>query len=62
MDPCLTKPDLDRYHAGELDEADVARVREHLGECQKCAMRNAELIAQHEDLLGQVKGMKLAET
>ncbi len=58
---CLSDSDLNRYHAGELDEAEEARVREHLAECQKCAQRDAELVAQHEDLLGRVKGMKLSE-
>ena len=61
MTKCLTDSDLHRYHAGELDEAEEARVREHLAECEKCAQRDAELVAQHEELLGRVKGMKLSE-
>ena len=62
MTQCLSDSDLHRYHAGELDEAEEARIREHLGECEKCAQRDAELVARHEDLLGRVKGMKLSET
>ena len=62
MTYCLTNSDLNRYHAGELDEAEEARVLEHLRECEQCAQRDAELIAQHQDLLGRVKGMKLSET
>ncbi|MCH7522538.1 MAG: zf-HC2 domain-containing protein [Chloroflexi bacterium] len=62
MTQCLTDSDLNRYHAGELDEAEEARVREHLAECEQCAQRNAELVARHEEILGRVKGMKLSET
>ncbi len=61
MTQCLTNSDLNRYHADELDEAGEARVREHLAVCRKCAQQDAELVAQHEELLGRVKGMKLSE-
>ncbi len=61
MSDCLTDTDLHRLHARELDEAAEARVREHLAECEKCAQRDAELVAEHEEMLGRVKGMKLSE-
>ena len=62
MNPCPTDIDLDRYHAGELAEAEEARVREHLTQCADCARRDAELVAQHEQLLGRLKGMVLSGT
>ena len=59
MTDCLTDSDLNRYHAGELGEAEEARVRDHLAQCEQCAQRDAKLVAQHEDLVGRGKGMKL---
>ena len=61
MTQCPTDSDLNRYHADELDEAEEARVRVHLAECQKCAQRDAELVARHKEILGRVKGMKPSE-
>ena len=48
MTDCLTDYDLHRYHARELDEAEEARVREHIATCPTCARRDSDLIAQHE--------------
>ena len=36
MADCPRDSDLDRYHGGELDEAEEARVRRHLAECEDC--------------------------
>ena len=44
MGECLTNTDLNRYHACELNEADEARVREHLAECEQCGQGDAELV------------------
>lgn len=37
-----------------LAAAEEARVRQHLEECEACAQRDAELVAGHEGLMGQV--------
>ena len=55
MPDCLSDSDLHRYHAKELDQAEEARVREHLAGCEKCAQRDAELVAEHEELVRQIK-------
>ena len=62
MGDCLTDSDLHRFHAGELDEAEEARVRRHLAECEACAGLDAKLVAEHEELLGRVKGVALSDT
>ena len=56
MGYCLTKSDLDLYHAGELTEPEEARVRRHLAECEDCARRDAELVAEQEAWIGRLRG------
>ncbi|MBN2562462.1 MAG: tetratricopeptide repeat protein [Phycisphaerae bacterium] len=58
MSDCLADSDLNRYHAGEMGEEEAARVREHLAGCEACRKRDADLLAQHDDLMGQVRGLK----
>ena len=62
MDGCLTEAGLNRYHAGELGEAEDARVREHLSECQACARLDAEVVARHENIVAQFRGLSRVET
>ena len=52
----MTDSNLHRYHAGELDQADEARVRQHLAEYQVCARRDAELVAEHEAMIKNLRG------
>ena len=59
---CLSDSNLHRYHARELDEAAEARVREHLAQCEQCARRDSGLVAEHEQLVGRLKGMVLSDT
>ncbi|MCH7813718.1 MAG: protein kinase [Planctomycetes bacterium] len=56
MTNCPADSDLDRYHAGELTEPEEARVRRHLAECEACARRDAELVAEQEELIGRLRG------
>ena len=58
---CLSESDLHRLHAREVDEAAEARVREHLAQCEHCARRDSGLVAEHEQLLGRLKGMVLSD-
>jgi len=57
MTDCPTQADFDRYHAGEMDEAEAAGVQAHLDGCSKCAVRDASLVAAHEDLLARLRGL-----
>ncbi|MFQ5507390.1 MAG: protein kinase, partial [Planctomycetota bacterium] len=62
MSDCLTESDLHRYHAHELDEGEAERVRRHLGACEECARRDADLVARHEARINQLRGMRPRET
>jgi serine/threonine protein kinase/tetratricopeptide (TPR) repeat protein len=55
MGECAGDTDLHRYHAQEMDEAEAARLREHLTKCEKCAQRDAKVVAEHEDLIGRLR-------
>lgn len=56
MSDCLTDSDLHRYQAGELDEAEETRIRQHLAECEHCARRDAELVAEHKAMIKNLRG------
>jgi serine/threonine protein kinase len=62
MSQCLSDSALHRYHAKELVGAEEARVREHLSKCEKCTRRSESLLAEHQELLGRMRGMSLPET
>lgn len=55
MTECTSEADLHRYHAKEMDEQEEARLREHLDRCTNCARRDAELVAAHNNLLGNLR-------
>ncbi|MFH1417661.1 MAG: hypothetical protein ABII12_05165 [Planctomycetota bacterium] len=58
MSVCPSDFDLDRYHAGEMDDGKVGRVRKHLASCGSCAKRDAAIVAEHEDLVRHVRDLK----
>lgn len=55
---CPSDFDLDRYHAGEMNDGEVGRVREHLASCESCAKRDAAIVAGHENLVRHVRDLK----
>ncbi|MCH8146416.1 MAG: protein kinase [Planctomycetes bacterium] len=55
MTECPSEADLHRYHAKEMGEQEEARLREHLDQCTNCARRDAELVAAHDNLLGNLR-------
>ena len=57
MGDCLTETDLHRYNAGDLHESRKARVRRHLAACENRARRDAELVAEQEDIQGRVRSL-----
>lgn len=57
MSDCVSEQDLRRYRARDLGEADTARVRRHLAECDRCVALDAEFVARHEDLIGELRGL-----
>jgi serine/threonine protein kinase/Tfp pilus assembly protein PilF len=60
MATCLSESDLDRYHAGEMNQNEAARAADHLAACPHCALRNSELLEANEALLGQVQALAAA--
>ena len=61
MSSCVGESDLRRFHAGELDDSNASQVRAHLDECAACKQRDAELIAEHEEFVSQLRGLSLSE-
>ncbi|MHC5110764.1 MAG: zf-HC2 domain-containing protein [Planctomycetota bacterium] len=61
MSSCLGKAELVRLHADELDGDRASKVRAHLKSCAGCRKRNAELAAEHEAFVSQLRGLSLAE-
>lgn len=57
MSPCPTESDWDRYHAGELDEAQAAEVQEHFASCATCAARNAAHEESYRRLVDDLRGL-----
>lgn len=62
MSRCLSDAELDRYHAGDMSEAQAAAAREHLAGCQQCAARSAALVAEHEDIVRHLRGLDACPT
>ncbi|MFH1417662.1 MAG: tetratricopeptide repeat protein [Planctomycetota bacterium] len=58
MNNCPDDSDLHRYHAGEMDDGEAGRVREHLASCESCAKRDAAIVSEHEDLVRHVRDLK----
>src|SRR5512140_2883433 len=60
MSSCPTDHDLNRYHAGELDQARAEEVRAHLAACAACGERDSSIVAEHEDLVQCIRSLGLA--
>ena len=50
MIECLTPVDLERYHAGEINEQDRVSIAHHLSSCQLCAERDRQLVEDESKL------------
>ena len=61
MTSCPGESELNRYHAGDLDDARAEAVRTHLAACRDCARRDAELLARHENLLRRLRAVHSGE-
>ncbi len=58
MTTCPDESELERYHAGELDQARALEVRGHLASCDECAKRDAELLGEYGDLAKRVRELR----
>lgn len=45
---CVTDSEFRSFHACEMDEQEVMRIRMHLSDCARCAERDARLKSEHE--------------
>ncbi|MCG8404546.1 MAG: serine/threonine-protein kinase, partial [Phycisphaerales bacterium] len=62
MNECLTEADLERFHANVMEAGEKDRVRMHLSECATCQRRDAEFVAQHEDIFQQLRDATMITT
>src|SRR5512146_2083016 len=51
---CVSDLRLDRWHAGELDAAEITEIERHLQHCDVCRARHSELETQAAAFLDQV--------
>lgn len=59
---CLSDSDLHRYHAGEMNDAELGAAARHLAECPSCAARSEAMENAHARLLEHLRGMEVAES
>ena len=57
MSHCLTESDLNRLRAQEMTPDEAERAHAHLATCPDCARRDAAMLAEHDDLVGRVRGI-----
>ena len=62
MNSCYDDSVLRRYHAGELDPSEDARVRAHLEECSACKHRDDRLISGQDRLIHMLRSLKVSST
>jgi serine/threonine protein kinase len=60
MNNCLNLSGLRQFHAGELNETDASRVRVHLDECKSCKQLDADLLAEHDEFVQQLRGISFS--
>ena len=56
---CLSRYELQRYHAGELRAAEAEHVKAHLSACASCSERNSKLLANHDRLCNMLRSLDL---
>ena len=61
MLPCPTDHELNRYHAGDLDQARAEEIRAHLAACAACTERDSSIISEHEELVKHVRELGASE-
>ena len=55
---CLSDLELDRYHAMQMEDAQIARVRAHLQSCATCRQRDDALIQEHDQIIARLRGLE----